>query len=119
MPIMAGRFDPTPAFVYKPLIELVNNEPIERTPELYGRFFIRFPFLARTGSEREVAEQRISYGQIAIRIRKTPRSMNLTPSWWFVHKSQTYHIVKSNPIADRDELEFLCENREDGTFDTV
>lgn len=115
MALEAGRYDPTPAYLYSPNISLVNDEPIEQTPTLVGKLFIRWPFMARTGSEQEVAAQRISHGQIAIRVRRTPKTMRIQPTWWFTHKGQTFHIIKSNYIMDRDELEFLTENRENST----
>jgi hypothetical protein len=111
--ISSGKFDPVLATVYKPTITLVNREPTQGTPVTWGQYYIRFPYMARTGSEREVAEQRISHGQIVIRLRRTPKTLQIRPSWYLTHAGLTYHIVKQNKISDRDELEFLTENRED------
>lgn len=115
MAYAAGDYDPVPCTVYKPVIQVINGEPINQTPETLGRFFLRFPYMARTGSEQEVAAQRISHGQIVIRMRRSPKTMTIVPNMWFTHAGLTYHVVKQNKIMDRDELEWLCENRENST----
>lgn len=110
MPITAGSFDPVPAFIWRPALKLINCEPVDVFVPFIERF-IRFPFMARTGTETSVARQMQPAGQIIVRVRRDPQTEMIDPSMEIRHRSSRYGIICINPIPsnERDEIEFLVQ----------
>lgn len=107
----AGDYDPHPADIYRPVTTVsstYNREP-RQARQLFGRTYIRFPWLARTDTEIVSQKQTRSVGEIIIRVRRNSKTIRIDPSMELDHDGMTYKIVGIHPIPsnERDELELI------------
>ena len=111
MPIEAGKFDPVPAQFLQREVDYTNNEPVNGTESVFYETWVRFPWQARSGSERNVVKQSTSSNQILVRLRRDEKSILIDPSMFMLHNGQRYGIISINPIPsnERDEIELLVQ----------
>ena len=110
MPIEAGKYDSSPAAFYQKVTTFINREPIQ-DQHLFYTTWIRFPFQSRSGFEAPVVKQMQSAGQIIVRVRRDPMSLQIDPSMHMVHDGKIYGVICINPIPsmERDEIELLMQ----------